>query len=146
VEAGGAVVHPPRCAWRGGERWDSARRAGRGLKGQGVARQRRLETRGRFKRRGTAPMALVGASGGEAGDGPSVGARTASTGRSKEGGVHGLQDASVHVPGEGAASGCGPGLEPGARARRGRPAFCSDYRCSKYIFSKFLNRSATCGE
>jgi hypothetical protein len=48
-------------------------------------------------------------------------------GRSKGGnGVHGLQDALVHAPGEGAASGCGPGLErrganAGAR-ERGRVA------------------------
>jgi hypothetical protein len=35
--------------------------------------------------------ALVGAPGGEAGDGPPVGAQTARTGRSKGGGVHGLQ-------------------------------------------------------
>jgi hypothetical protein len=34
---------------------------------------------------------LVGAPGGEAGDGPPVGARTTSTGRSKGGGAHGLQ-------------------------------------------------------
>jgi hypothetical protein len=105
--------------------------------------------------------ALVGVSGGEAGNGLPVSARTASTGRSKGGGVHGLEGSlSAHGMGKerprGAASGSNVEgratardvalRRAGARTTSRSACFRSDRRCLTTFCSNILNRSAPSDE